>query len=509
MIFIKRNSDVLFILLLGLLTRLLWVSYTNFTEEDAFITFRIAANLTNGFGFVYNIGERVLGTTSPLFTLLLGGWIALLSNNVVLGAKIINLVTSFASLIFLAMTLRKIGASNLQQISVLVLFAISSKVILLELGGMETSLAIFFMLASWYSFVSRRFVLTGVILGLILLTRPDLFIWPISILLMELNSRSKQALRISIVLLLVGLPWIVFSLIYFGSPIPHTIEAKWVAYIQNDTTPLSAHFFTIANYLSPFSQYKDQILLRNSLACITLIVAAWESVKEAKTKNLTVIALFIVLEILRLVLSRATFFNRYFALALVAVLILFGMGLGNLSSIVNGMSIRVKSMYYLSLIAFTGMVLLFGGFEANQKKLMQEFRFDSSLKRIGLWLSENSLPSETILLEPLGYVGYYSNRYMLDEVGLVTPKIVALKKLGIKAQDYLPILQPDYYVLHCDDAIGLQNLNGDGSGGLSEEYTHRTTFNPLNYDMQQPDYSRFGALQRNSCYDIWQRSNGP
>ena len=77
--------------------------------------------------------------------------------------------------------------------------------------------------------------------------------------------------------------------------------------------------------------------------------------------------------------------------------------------------------------------------------------------------------------------------------------------MRINAHDYLPILQPDYYVLHCDDAYRLQHLNGDNDWGFSKEYTHQTTFNPLNYDMLQPDYSRFGALQRNSCYDIWQR----
>ena len=502
---LKREKFLLFIVLLGLLARLYWISYTNFTEEDAFITFRIAKNLANGFGLAYNVGEHVLGSTSPLFALLLGGWIAFLSNNVILGARIINLTTSIFSLIFLAITLRKIGATTLQQISVLVIFAISSKLILLEMGGMETSLAIFFMMFSWYLFVSRRIVLTGIVLGLILLTRPDLFVWPISILLVELISHSKQALRISIIVFLIGLPWIIFSLVYFGSPIPHTINAKWVAYIQNDTTPFSTHFLTLANYLSPFSQYKDYIFLRNILAWFTLIVATWETINEIRYKKLSLIAVFVILDFLRLIFTRATFFDRYFSLVLVAILILFGMGIGNLLDRVNGMSILAKSLYYLLLIVLVGTGLIFAGFEANQKKMMQEFRYESSLKRIGIWLNKNTLPSETVLLEPLGYIGFYSDRYMIDEVGLISPRIVSLKRMGIEAHNYLPILQPDYYVLHCDDAFGLQHLNGDSDGGFSEEYTLRTTFNPLNYDMQQPDYSRFGALQRNSCYDIWQR----
>jgi arabinofuranosyltransferase len=39
--------------------------------DDAFITYRYARNLAAGHGFVYNLGERVLGTTTPFFTLLL------------------------------------------------------------------------------------------------------------------------------------------------------------------------------------------------------------------------------------------------------------------------------------------------------------------------------------------------------------------------------------------------------------------------------------------------------
>jgi hypothetical protein len=40
--------------------------------DDAYITYRYADNLRQGLGLVYNPGEWVLGTTTPLFALLLG-----------------------------------------------------------------------------------------------------------------------------------------------------------------------------------------------------------------------------------------------------------------------------------------------------------------------------------------------------------------------------------------------------------------------------------------------------
>jgi hypothetical protein len=40
-------------------------------QDDAFITYRYARNLATGRGFVYNEGERVLGTTTPLYAMIL------------------------------------------------------------------------------------------------------------------------------------------------------------------------------------------------------------------------------------------------------------------------------------------------------------------------------------------------------------------------------------------------------------------------------------------------------
>ena len=41
------------------------------TIDDSYITFRYARNILAGEGFVYNPGEAVLGTTTPLYTLIM------------------------------------------------------------------------------------------------------------------------------------------------------------------------------------------------------------------------------------------------------------------------------------------------------------------------------------------------------------------------------------------------------------------------------------------------------
>ena len=45
--------------------------WTPYAIDDAWITYRYAEHIGSGQGFVYNPGERVLGTSTPLYTLLL------------------------------------------------------------------------------------------------------------------------------------------------------------------------------------------------------------------------------------------------------------------------------------------------------------------------------------------------------------------------------------------------------------------------------------------------------
>ena len=47
----------------------LWLGFRPF--DDSYITFRYSLNLAAGHGFVFNVGDPVLGTTTPLWTLVL------------------------------------------------------------------------------------------------------------------------------------------------------------------------------------------------------------------------------------------------------------------------------------------------------------------------------------------------------------------------------------------------------------------------------------------------------
>jgi hypothetical protein len=72
----------------------LW-SNTAYDIDDAPITYRYADNIVQGNGFVYNPGERVLGTSTPLYTLLLAslGFLGISSPT---ASNVLNLLGSLA-----------------------------------------------------------------------------------------------------------------------------------------------------------------------------------------------------------------------------------------------------------------------------------------------------------------------------------------------------------------------------------------------------------------------------
>jgi len=69
-----RSDSVLVLLGFVILAfRVMWAARGILPIDDAFISFRYAANLAAGHGLVFNLGERVEGSTSFLWTLLLAG----------------------------------------------------------------------------------------------------------------------------------------------------------------------------------------------------------------------------------------------------------------------------------------------------------------------------------------------------------------------------------------------------------------------------------------------------
>jgi arabinofuranosyltransferase len=192
--------------------------------DDAYITFRYAENLAHGLGFVYNPGERVLGTTAPLYCLwlALGDWIGIPT----LTLALITGIMGAAAGSYLLWRLGRLQGLGRAGYAAGLLLAFFPRFWISAVSGLETTLAAALALLS-LSLDSRKWpALAGLALAALVLTRPDAASLAAAVLLTRLVLDRKAALIEFLVLALFLLPWLTFGWDYFGSPIPHSIAAK-------------------------------------------------------------------------------------------------------------------------------------------------------------------------------------------------------------------------------------------------------------------------------------------
>ena len=100
---------------------------------------------------------------------------------------------------------------------------------------METEIVVAIILFSIWRLLRPAPVPTGIALGLCTYARPDLAIWVLIALLylfheaVRTKSYKPLAMTATITALLY-LPWLLFTTLYYGSPIPNTILAKNAGY---------------------------------------------------------------------------------------------------------------------------------------------------------------------------------------------------------------------------------------------------------------------------------------
>ncbi len=227
------------------------------TIDDAFITFRYSRNIVDGVGFVYNPGSRTLGTTTPLYTLLMAGislltgsgafpWLALAVNalaDAVIAALLALLVFRVTGRLSLAAVL---GG----------LWAISPMSVTFAIGGMETSVGILWGVAAMVAYHARRDRWMAVFAALAVLTRIDTVLWVGPLFLHQLAEhwwRTRQApagggwhgllKRVPwqgwAIFGTILLPWYIFSWLYFDTLLSRSLSAKRVAYVVDDLHALT------------------------------------------------------------------------------------------------------------------------------------------------------------------------------------------------------------------------------------------------------------------------------
>lgn len=206
--------------------------------EDSFITYRYAENLANGHGLVYNVGERVEGYTSFLFTILLA-LVARLGGPIVLASQLLSLVAGLACVVLAARLARALGredaappvASSVEAMAGL-LVAASGTFAYYATTGMETTLFAALVGAPILLLVRGRAPAhafgAGLLLGVAALTRPEGFGYAGLVVgaLLLVRADRRDAVRVLLSFALLAVPYFALRWQHFGHPLPNTYYAK-------------------------------------------------------------------------------------------------------------------------------------------------------------------------------------------------------------------------------------------------------------------------------------------
>jgi hypothetical protein len=119
------------------------------------------------------------------------------------------------------------------------------------------------------------------------------------------------------------------------------------------------------------------------------------------------------------------------------------------------------------------LLLICTGWEMRHRQILSE---DGNRRLIGEWLKANaSSPRDTVVMECLGYIGFYSNLKVYDYPGLSSPEVVKVLRETKTRADYthyfpeiVSAYNPDWIVLRLHEAGNVREVDPE----LLRDYYH-------------------------------------
>lgn len=494
------------LIILVMLAGLAFAAYTQHVWEDYWITFRASRNLATGHGLVYTPGERLHTFTSPLGVLLPAAFSWITGNRMETVALWLFRIASMGAFAAgLGLLFRSLQTLRLRRVSywlTLGLIGLDAKLVDFSINGMETGLLVFFMALAIHGLLvagPRQTLRIGAGWAGLMWSRPDSCVYIAALGLGTLLflpqdtgakrhlAHGKKLFAGALVCAALYLPWFLWAWAYYGTPVPHTIAAKGAG-----QPPL--HLAELATSLLLFP--REILFSYNTSIAATFLpgyagLGGWSEGYVSLASMLGLVAAFAwVIPVLRpqarlfsLVYFLGNFYLtdvlKYFPPWYLPLAALFGyLALGLLFDQALALALRFPRLGWNrgwfaelpKILRVSAAGLLAGQLAvticvARQLRVQQSLIENGLRQPIGLWLRAHArTPQDSVMLEPLGYIGYYSGLKMLDYPGLASKEMVeARKRLGPGRQNQIyRELKPDWLVLRPGEAQNGTYVDADG-----------------------------------------------
>lgn len=451
--------------------------------DDALITIKFDKNLADGFGLVHNLGEgHVQGFTSALSVLVPLPGELIYHGGGFLFIRLASLACFVIAAVYAYRIAAELGVGRWPTALVLAFLALDQNQVFFGVAGMETQIAVGVLLASVYYVLVEDYPKSGVTLGLSLLARPDFVLWvgPAYLFLVVRNWRAS--LRAGALSAAVLAPWLIFTTIYYGSPIPHTIEAKNLAF--GPTFPSLTHPGAWINFLgdqlsanehawqhfAPF--YEAQFIVHSPIPYelakgVAFLVAALAVIGAVSTIRrwswLPAIA-FVLLSVANKIIFLSVGYFEWYGPPVTALLIL--LAAVGLDRVGKWTAAATRGRLTPGTVALAPAVLLAGIYVAAlpyrmavESKIQRDIE-DKVRVQAGEYLGDVVKPGQTLVTESSGYLGYNTNGTWYDYPGLESPKVLETIRKGEAEGARSPnslsgiadALRPDWLVLRPAEA---------------------------------------------------------
>lgn len=387
---------------------------THHIQEDAFITWRVAQNLLDYGVIGFNGETKISASTTHLYV-----FVSYFFNLIFGKENFIYPLLIFNSLLFTigSYFLSKLILENpLHQAIFIFLFGILPPSIKISILGMEYGLLFFLEMALLYFGFKQNKIWAQILFPiLILFTRIDTVIFLGVVFLVDIIWNKKIRWFYILGGMLGVAVLMSFNWFYFGELVNNTIVAKSVTYAKNMSLALQWKYF-----LMNYGNFWGMLKLPGDFNPFTILVLFFELlaflyiVSKRESKNLFIWIIFLFGWTKQLIfISQRSYFDWYYwvpQILLFAVILVFVL------------EQKTYKLWWISLLLIF-YILPMAAFQTIHSIATGNGEWNYR-RSIGLFLKDYEKDkNQYILLEPAGYIPYFSGLKAIDEVGLVDKEI--------------------------------------------------------------------------------------